>query len=51
MKTLKKWKKPPGNIIILQKYTKNDDHMLAVPEILDIVCDRCNFYIGLFFAV
>ena len=41
-KILKKWKKPPGDIIILHKCTKNHDHMLYY--FWDMVHDRCNYY-------
>ena len=42
IKILKKWKKSPGDIIILHKCTKNHDHMLYCSW--DMVCDRCNCY-------
>ena len=48
IKILKKWKKIPGYIIILQKCTKNHDHMLYCPW--DTTCDRCNFYFS-FWAI
>ena len=37
-----KYEKTPGDIIILQKSTKNHDHMLY--SSWDIACDRCNCY-------
>ena len=40
MKISKKWKKNPGDIIILQNCTKNHDHMLYCSW--DMACDRCN---------
>ena len=45
---LKKWKKTPGDIIILHMYTKNHDHMLYCS--LDMVLSGCHFYF-LFWAV
>ena len=48
MKISKKWNKKPGNIIILQKCTKNHDHMLYCS--LDMACDTCNFYFS-FWAI
>ena len=42
IKILKKWKKKPGHIIILQKCTKNQDHMLYCSW--DMAHDRCNCY-------
>ena len=47
----KKMKKMPGDIIILNKCTKNHDHMSYCPW--DIASDGCNFYFhfGLFFVL
>ena len=42
IKTLKKWKKTPGGIIILHTCTKNHDHMLYCSS--DMVCDGCNYF-------
>ena len=42
VKILKKWKKMPGDIIILHKCTKNHDHKLYYSW--DMACDGCNFY-------
>ena len=39
-----KMKKTPGDIIILQKSTKNNDHMLYCSW--NMVHDRCNCYIS-----
>ena len=39
---LKKVKKTPGDIIILQKCTKNHDHMLCCSG--DMVCDGSNYF-------
>ena len=39
---LKKMKKVPGDIIILQRCTKNHDHILYY--FWDIVHDRCNYF-------
>ena len=43
-KKSKFWKseKTPGGFIILQKCTKNHDHMLH--HSWDMVCDRCNYF-------
>ena len=41
-KILKNWKKLPGDIIILQKCTKNHDHMLYCS--VDIAHNRFNCY-------
>ena len=41
IKILKKWKKAPGDIIILHKGTINDDHMMYGSW--DMKCDRLNF--------
>ena len=51
IKILKKKKKTPEDIIILQKYTKNYDHMLYCSW--DMAHDGCNcyFHFGLFFAL
>ena len=38
----KKMKKTSGDIIILQKCTKNHDHMLYCSW--DMTCDRCNYF-------
>ena len=43
-----KLKKTPGDIIILQKCTKNHDHMLYCSW--DMACDRCNCYFS-FWAI
>ena len=45
IKILKKWKKTPGDIIILHKCTKNHDHMLYCSW--DITHDRCNCYFSI----
>ena len=50
IKILKKWKKTPGNIIILHKCTKNHDICYTVLEI-QCVTDVIIFYFGLFFAL
>ena len=39
-------KKPPGDIIILHKCTKNHDHMLHCSS--DMLCDRLFFILGYF---
>ena len=46
-----KMKKIPGDIIILHKCAKNQDHMLHCSW--DMACDRCIviFHFGLFFAL
>ena len=41
IKILKKWKKTPGDIIILHKFTINDNHMMYGSW--DMKCDRQNF--------
>ena len=41
IKILKKWKKAPGDIIILHKCTINDNHMIYGPW--DMKCTRQNF--------
>ena len=41
-------KKPSGDINILQKCTKNHDHMLYCS--CDMACDRCNYYFS-FWAI
>ena len=41
IKILKKWKKMPGDIILLHMYTINEDHMMC--DILNIRCSRQNF--------
>ena len=48
IKILKKVKRTPGAIIILQKCTKNRDHMLYCSW--DTVRDRCNCYFS-FWAI
>ena len=40
---LKKWKKIPGEIIILHKCSKNHDHMLDCS--CNMACDECNFFL------
>ena len=45
---LKSWKKAPGDIIILQWYTKNHDHMLYCSW--DMTHNRCNCYFS-FWAI
>ena len=47
-KILKKWKKTPGDIIILHMCTKNHDHMLYCS--LDMAHDGYNFYFS-FWAI
>ena len=47
-KILKKWKRKPGDIIILDKCTKNHDYMLYC--FWDMVHDRCNCYFS-FWAI
>ena len=42
IKILKKWKKMPGDIIILHKCVKNHDHMLYCSW--DMACDRCIYF-------
>ena len=42
IKTKKKRKQTPGDIIILQQCTKNHDHMLCCSW--DMVCDGCNYF-------
>ena len=42
IKILKKWKKTPGDIIILHMCTKNYDQMMYGSW--DMVCDRCNYF-------
>ena len=42
IKILKKWKKVPGDIIILHMCAKNYDQMMY--GFWDMVCDRCNCY-------
>ena len=52
IKILKKWKKRPGDIIILIKFIKNHDHMLYCSW--NVAFDGCIiviFHFGLFFAV
>ena len=52
IKILKKWKKRPGDIIILIKFIKNHDHMLYCSW--NMAFDGCIiviFHFGLFFAV
>ena len=44
----KKWKKLPGDIIILHKGTKNHDHMLQCSP--DTIRGKCNFYFS-FWAI
>ena len=47
IKILKNWKKTPGDIIILHKCTKNNDHMLYGSW--DMARSRCvTFHFGLF---
>ena len=48
IKILKKWKKVHVDIIILQKCTKNHDHMLYCSW--DTACDTCNCYFS-FWAI
>ena len=48
IKILKKWKKTPGDIIILHKRTKNHDHMLYCSW--DMAHDGCNCYFS-FWAI
>ena len=48
IKILKKWKKTPGDIIILHKCTKNHDHMLYCSW--DTAHERCNCYFS-FWAI
>ena len=48
IKTLKKWKKTPGDIIILHTCTKNYDQMMY--SSWDMVRDRCNWYFS-FWAI
>ena len=42
IKILKKWKKTPGDIIILHVCTKNYDQMMYGSW--DMVCDGCNYF-------
>ena len=42
IKISKKWKKKPGDIIILHKCAKNHGHTLYCSW--DMVCDRCNYF-------
>ena len=48
IKILKKWKKTPGDIIILHKCNKNHDHILYCS--LDMVRNGCNCYFA-FWAI
>ena len=48
IKMLKKWKKTPGDIIILHKCTINDNHMMHGSP--DIQCNRIFCRFGLFFC-
>ena len=48
IKILKKWKKSPGDIIILHKCTKNHDHMLYCSW--NMLSDGCNCYFS-FWAI
>ena len=48
IKILKKWKKTPGDIIILHMCTKNYDQMMY--SSWDMVRDRCNCYFS-FWAI
>ena len=44
IKILKKWKKTPGDIIILQNCTKNQDHVLYCSwDMAHNGCNYCNF--------
>ena len=47
IKIKKKWKKTPGDIVILHKFTKNHDHMLYC---YDMVGGRCKCYFS-FWAI
>ena len=52
IKIFKKKKETSGDIIILQKCTKNHDHMCyAVPEIWHVTNVIVIFHFGLFFAL
>ena len=48
IKIFKNWKKRPWEIIILQKCTKNHDHMLYCS--VDMACNGCNYYFS-FWAI
>ena len=50
-RNFEKMKKPPGDIIILHKCTKNNDHILYCSW--DMARDRCNlfFFLGYFVAL